>query len=144
MTSLPLTPDEERQLVQQAIAARARAHCIYSGFSVGAAVLTGSGTVLAGCNVENASYGLTMCAERVAMFSAIANGGRSVRALAVVTGSAQPASPCGACRQVAWELSGPEHDVAVLLASTGGVVTARYRLIDLLPHAFDSADLGTS
>jgi cytidine deaminase len=104
----------------------------YSRFPVGAAVLAGDGTVAAGCNVENASSGLTVCAERVAVFRAVADGARAIDALVVYTPTAEPVTPCGACRQVLAEF-GP--DAAVRCICDGERVLD-YRLSDLLPHAF--------
>lgn len=101
----PLDPDLERKLVALALEARTRAYAPYSNFHVGAAVLAESGNIYVGCNVENASYGLCICAERNAMAAAIAGGDRRFRAIAVVGGNRAPASPCGACRQVMVEFS---------------------------------------
>ncbi len=99
-----------QQLVAAAQSARSQAHAPYSNYFVGAAVLTNDGEIIPGCNVENASYGGTICAERVALTSAIAQGKRQLRAIAVVT--VDGASPCGLCRQVMMEL-GPEMDVYI-------------------------------
>jgi cytidine deaminase len=97
-------------LVRSALEAREHAYAPYSGFQVGAAVLSADGRIFRGCNVENASYGLTICAERTALFCAIAAGCRpgELQALAVVADTATPVSPCGACRQVMVELGGPQ------------------------------------
>ena len=101
-------------LVAAARAAAANAHAPYSRYRVGAALLASDGTVFAGCNVENASYGLTNCAERTALFKAVSEGRRSFRALAVAGGTAKsPALPCGACRQVLAEFCAPDMPVAV-------------------------------
>ncbi|HEY6478364.1 MAG TPA: cytidine deaminase, partial [Polyangia bacterium] len=97
-------PGERAALVMAARAVRGRAHAPYSKFLVGAAVRDERGRIHVGCNVENASYGLTVCAERNAVAAAVAAGARRVRAVAVVSGSRPPASPCGACRQVLAEL----------------------------------------
>ena len=113
---------------------RKQAHAPYSHYLVGAAVLDERGRIHAGCNVENASYGLTVCAERNAVAVAVAAGARRVQAVAVVTESSPPGSPCGACRQVLAEFAGP--DTPVLLAPPGGPVLAKYTLSDLLPAAF--------
>jgi len=124
------------ELVRAAVVARARAYAPYSRFAVGAAVLTADGRVFAGSNVENASYGLTICAERVAIFSAVAAGAREMAALAV---SAVPASfPCGACRQVLAELA--QASCPVLVAD-GESLVAVARLAEILPHAFSAANL---
>ena len=101
-------------LVAAARAAAARAYAPYSKYRVGAALLADDGTVFAGCNVENASYGLTNCAERTALFKAVSEGRRSFRALAIVGGTAKaPALPCGACRQALAEFCAPDMPVAV-------------------------------
>jgi cytidine deaminase len=116
-------------------ARRARRHAVapYSNFKVGAALETADGTVITGCNVENATYGLTICAERVAMFTALAAGHRRFRRIAVVADTAEPTPPCGACRQVLWEFGG---DLGVILANLKREA-GRHRLSDLLPMPFD-------
>jgi cytidine deaminase len=124
----------EAVLVEAAIAARDRAHATFSRFKVGAALETAAGDLITGCNVENATYGLTMCAERVAIFKAISDGHRDFTRVAVVADTAQPTPPCGACRQLLWEFCG---DVEVVLANLDGV-TGRYRLSALLPLPFDA------
>ena len=119
-------------LIQAASQARERAYAPYSNFPVGAALLTASGQVFCGCNVENASYALCICAERVALGSALAAGQRDLVALAVIADSPGPVSPCGACRQVMIELA---PDLQVVLANLQGdtqITTAR----NLLPGAF--------
>ncbi len=121
----------EQKLYQAALQARELAYAPYSRFAVGAAVLTNDGRIFSGCNVENASYGLSICAERCALFSAVAAGYRSFAALCVVGEAPQPLSPCGACRQVMAEF-GLER---VILANTEGQA-ALYRGADLLPYAF--------
>jgi len=126
-------PDSD-PLVAAARAARRRAVAPYSGFKVGAALETADGTIVSGCNIENATYGLTVCAERVAMFTALAAGHRHFRRVAVVAGTAAPTPPCGACRQILWEFGG---DLEVTLASLRKV-TGRHRLSDLLPLPFDN------
>jgi cytidine deaminase len=123
-------------LATKARYARRRAHAPFSGFKVGAA-LRGRGRVVTGCNVEAATYGLTMCAERVAAFKAITEGIKRFDAIAVVTDAAKLTPPCGACRQVLWELCG---DIWVHLASTRGK-TRTLRLSDLLPLPFDRRNL---
>jgi cytidine deaminase len=122
------------ELAAAARAASAHAWCPYSGFAVGAAVRAADGRVFAGCNVENASYGLTVCAERNAVFQAVAAGARDLVALALFTPTPQPASPCGACRQVMAEFGVRE----VRCAAEDGH-DARYTLEQLLPHAFGLA-----
>jgi cytidine deaminase len=112
--------------------ARERAWAPYSRFKVGAALETADGAIITGCNVENASYGLTICAERVAMFKAIAEGHRQFVRIAVVADTEAPTSPCGACRQVLWEFG---QDLEVILANLTSV-TGHHRMADLLPHPF--------
>lgn len=131
---------DERALVEAARAVRERAYAPYSGFKVGAALETADGRVLIGCNVENATYGLTICAERSAIFRAIADGHpvRSFARVAIVADTAEPTPPCGACRQLLWEFCG---DIEVILANREGI-TARYRMKDLLPVPFDGRFLG--
>ena len=125
-------PSSER-LVEAARHARAHAVADYSGFRVGAALETADGTIVAGCNIENATYGLTVCAERVAMFKALSEGHRAFRAVAVVADTEAPTPPCGACRQILWEFAG---DIDVTLANLHEVV-ATHRLSALLPLPFD-------
>jgi cytidine deaminase len=121
-------------LLEAALSARENAYCKYSGFAVGAAILTRSGRIHSGCNVENRTYGLTVCAERVAMASAVAAGDREITAVAVVTDTDPPATPCGPCREFLSEFGAP--DLPVLLANTNGDQT-EYRLDELLPHPFE-------
>ena len=121
----------------QAAAARERAYCPYSGFAVGAAVLTAAGHVFPGCNVENAAYSATICAERAALLGAYAAGEREIVALAVIADTPGPVSPCGTCRQVIHELA---PGCTVVLANTRGDM----RLItpqELLPGGFMPTDL---
>lgn len=125
-----------RRLIDAARAVRRRAHAPYSGFQVGAAVLDEAGRIHVGCNVENVSFGLTVCAERNAVAAAVAAGARAVRAVAVVTGASPPATPCGACRQVLAELGRP--DTAIYLAGPRGNAAATTDLGALLPEAFTS------
>jgi cytidine deaminase len=126
---------EVEALVGEAREARDRAYAPYSAFRVGAAVLTRSGRVFRGCNVENGSYGLTLCAERVALFLAIAQGCSrgDFTHLAVIGDTDQPLAPCGACRQVMMELGGPE--LIVSQANLRGAVI-QHNLAALLPGAF--------
>ena len=121
-------------LVAAARAARERAQAAYSGFKVGAALETTDGTVITGCNIENATYGLTMCAERVAMFKALSEGHTTFTRVAVVADAASPTPPCGSCRQILWEFGG---DLEVILANLRRE-TGRFRLTDLLPVPFDA------
>jgi len=124
---------DERDLWAAAIAARERAHAPYSRFLVGAALETTEGEIVAGCNIENASYGLTICAERVAVFKAISEGRTKFRRICVVADTRTPIPPCGACRQILWEFGG---DLEVLLGNLDGI-TARHAMGVLLPLAFD-------
>jgi len=119
-------------LIQKAIDARQYAYMPYSGFAVGAALLTKGGKVFSGCNVENASYGLTLCAERVALFKAISEGERSFQALAVVADTEKPISPCGACRQVLVEF---QPDLTVVMSTLTRKVEIT-QISALLPNAF--------
>ena len=118
------------ELVAMAVEARERAYAPYSGFPVGAALLTSSGQVFTGCNVENSLFGLTICAERVAVFKAVCAGERAFTAIAVAT--APGASPCGSCRQVLREFG---RDLRVLVADTDGN-SREFTLDQLLPNAF--------
>jgi cytidine deaminase len=120
-------------LVERAREARLRAVAPYSNFKVGAAIETASGEVITGCNIENATYGLTMCAERVAMFKALSEGHRDFVRIAVVADSAEPTPPCGACRQILWEFA-PEAEV--ILANLAGAAR-RVTVRELLPGPFD-------
>jgi cytidine deaminase len=122
------------KLVAAARRARRNAHASFSGFKVGAALETADGTIVTGCNVENATYGLTICAERVAMFKAISEGHRRFRRVAVVADTDAPTPPCGACRQILWEFGG---DLEVILANLRRE-KGRHRLKDLLPLPFDA------
>jgi cytidine deaminase len=126
-----VTPAERRTLLAAARAARARAHAPYSRFRVGAAVLDERGRIHAGCNVENASYGLTVCAERNAVAAAVAAGARRISAVAVVT--ADGATPCGACRQVISEFATPATPVVI---ATPKSLVAETSMRALLPDAF--------
>jgi len=124
---------DRKRLVEAATAARLNARAPYSGFLVGAALEAEDGRIFGGCNVESASYGLTICGERTAVFKAISEGARRFRRVAVVTGADTPTAPCGACRQVLWDQC---RDIEVIMATTGGTVTI-LRLAELLPHAFE-------
>ena len=124
---------QRKRLVAAARAVRKRAHAPYSKFTVGAAVLDERGRVHVGCNVENASYGLTVCAERHAVAAAVAAGARRVRAVAVASGATPPALPCGACRQVLAELG--DADTEILIAGPRGAPEGT-TLGALLPRAF--------
>ena len=108
------------------------AHAPYSNFKVGAAVLGASGKVYSGCNVENASYGLSICAERVAIFKAVSEGEQEIQAIAIANSTGKPAFPCGACRQVMAEFAADE--MYIHLVSDEGV--EKHTLAELLPNAF--------
>ena len=124
-------------LIATAKRARENAHAAYSNFRVGAALRATSGRIFGGCNVENATYGLTMCAERVAIFKAISEGERGFEAIAVVTDADSLTPPCGACRQIIWEFCG---DVPVVMANLKGRVEI-IQMKNLFPKAFDSSQL---
>jgi cytidine deaminase len=121
------------QLIAAAKAARLRAHDAYSDFKVGAAVETADGRIFSGCNIENSTYGLTLCAERVAIFKAVSEGYRKLARIAVVTDTNELTPPCGACRQIIWEFCG---DVEIILANLKGK-TRSYRTSILFPKPFD-------
>lgn len=123
-------------LLESAKAARERAYCPYSNFQVGAAILTEDGSVFLGCNIENRTFGLTVCAERVAVLSAVAQGHRKLAAAVAMTDTNPPSPPCGQCLEVLTEFGTP--DLPVLLANVEGA-TLEYRLSDLLPHPFELA-----
>ncbi len=133
-----MATNQRSQLVEAASAVRAHAHAPYSRFQVGAAVLTSTGDIFAGCNVENASYGLTICAERAAVGSAISAGHKSIVAVAVVTCGGH--APCGACRQVLAEF-GPTMDVVMVDADEPSRVRTM-TLDKLLPDSFSGSALG--
>ena len=121
-------------LLRAAREARELAYCPYSNFQVGAAIRTADGSLFPGCNVENRTFGLTVCAERVAVVSAVARGQRKVEAVAVVTDTTPPSPPCGQCLEVLTEFGNPE--LPILLANTSGD-QVEYRLKDFLPHPFE-------
>ncbi len=127
-----LSGEQWQRLAEAARAASANAHCPYSRFPVGAAVLTATAAVATGCNVENASYGLSICAERNAIFRAVADGATGIVAVALYTPTAEPVAPCGACRQVIAEFG---RHVEIRCHCDGGAV-ASFSLDDLLPAAF--------
>ncbi len=132
-----MSPDELQRLEAAAREAAAHAYAPYSRFPVGAAILTGSGAIFTGANVENASYGLCNCAERTAIFAAVAAGERVLRCVVVYTPTPTVASPCGACRQVINEF-GPTARVVSICDSPQRLDTT---LDALLPGAFGPADL---
>ena len=124
----------QHPLLEAARAARLNAFAPFSGFKVGAALETAGGRIITGCNVENATYGLTICAERVAVVKAVSEGDRQFVRVAVVADTDAPTPPCGACRQILWEFGG---DLEVILGNLNEE-KARFRLRDLLPHPFDA------
>jgi len=124
-------------LTAAALAARENAHAPYSHFRVGAALEDSTGRVYTGCNVENATYGLTICAERVAVFKAMSEGARSFRRIAIAADTDALTPPCGACRQILWEFCG---DLEILLVNLHGK-TEIIQLKELLPRAFDASFL---
>lgn len=127
----------QRKLLSRARRARTRAFSKYSKFKVGAALETAGGKIYSGVNIENASYGLTLCAERVAIFTAVAAGERRFKRIAVVADTNRLTPPCGACRQIIWEFCG---DVEVILGNLKKK-TAIHRMSDLFPHPFDASFL---
>ena len=125
------------KLVDAALAARQNAHAPFSNFKVGAALEDETGRIFTGCNVENATYGLTMCAERVAVFKAVSEGAREFRRIAVAADTDLLTPPCGACRQILWEFCG---DIELTLVNLEGK-TETLRLKDLFPRPFDASFL---
>ncbi len=122
-------------LIKAAAEARERAHAPYSNFRVGAALEAVDGQVITGCNVENATFGLSLCAERVAVFKAVSEGIRRFRRVAVVADTETLTPPCGACRQILWEFCG---DVELVMSNLAGK-TETFQLGRLFPHPFDSS-----
>ena len=128
---------QENKLIEAARQGRDQAVTPYSGFAVGAALEARNGGIFTGCNVESASYGLTMCAERVAVFKALSEGVREFVRAAVVTKGEALTTPCGTCRQVLWEHCG---DIEIVLSNLSGREEI-VRLSELLPRAFDDSSL---
>jgi cytidine deaminase len=128
---------DDNKLIEAARAAREKAHAPYSNFRVGAAVRTKAGKIYTGCNIENASYGLTLCAERVAIFKAVSEGEHEFEAIAVVCDTEKLTPPCGPCRQIIWEFAG---DIPVILSNLKGNVE-RETAAKLLPRPFDRSFL---
>lgn len=122
-------------LPQMAIEASRNAYVPYSGFKVGAAVITEDGSIYTGCNIENGSYGLTMCAERTAIYKAISGGARKIKAIAIAGGENTPAYPCGACRQVLSEFG--NADTTVCCLTLDGKKRETFTLEELLPKSFN-------
>ncbi len=131
-----IAADVADELVAAARRARQQAYAPYSNFTVGAAVLCADGRIFGGCNVENASFGATVCAERVALFSAVAGGCREVEAIAIAGPGGEPLPPCGICRQVLVELA-PGADVIM----AGDECTRTTTVAELMPEAFGSGEL---
>ena len=130
-------PPDLSALTRLARGARKHAFAPYSKFKVGAALLFRDGSIVTGCNIENATYGLTLCAERVAIFKAMSEGERDFAALAVVADSPRLPAPCGACRQIIWEFCG---DLWIRLSDLKGR-SRQLRMSELLPHPFDRRNL---
>jgi cytidine deaminase len=126
--------DNLKKLIEAARNVREKAHAPFSNFKVGAALLSETGETFTGCNIENASYGLTMCAERVAIFKAVSEGAASFTQLAIVGDTQDLTPPCGACRQIIWEFCG---DIPVVLSNLEGK-TENFQMSELLPKAFDA------
>ncbi len=129
--------EEYKKLVKEAEKARKKAYTPYSKFKVGAAVLSVDGKIFSGCNIENASFGLAVCAERVAIFKAISEGSTKFKAIAVIGDTDKPCSPCGACRQVISEFG---EDIPLIMANLKGDVKIK-KIEELLPEAFGKNDL---
>ena len=125
---------EKKELVEAAIAVRENAYAPFSSFKVGSAIEMEDGEVIDGCNVESASFGLTVCAERVAIWKAISQGKRKIKHIAVVADTEELTPPCGVCRQIIWEFGG---DIPVTMANLKGK-TETVQMKDLLPRAFDT------
>ena len=125
---------EKKELIEAATAVRENAYAPFSSFKVGAAIEMEDGEVIDGCNVESASYGLTVCAERVAIWKAISEGKRKIKHIAVVADTEDLTPPCGVCRQIIWEFGG---DIPVTMANLKGK-TETVQMKDLLPRAFDT------
>ncbi len=136
--ALTISDDE---LVEMAKEARLAAHAPYSNFEVGAVLLTSDGRVYTGCNIENSTYSLTMCAERVAVFKAVSEGAKKIVKIAVVADHEKLTPPCGCCRQMIWEFSVEETEV--ILSNLSGKVQ-KFPIKELFPRAFDSSWLQVS
>ena len=133
----PQVKEKRLQLLDAARAVREHAHAAFSHFKVGAALETADGRIVTGCNVENATYGLTICAERVAVFKAISEGARQFLRLAVAADTETLTPPCGACRQILWEFCG---DIEIIMVNPRGK-TETVRLKELFPRPFDASFL---
>ncbi|MEP6848907.1 MAG: cytidine deaminase [Acidobacteriota bacterium] len=124
----------EKELIEAATKVREHAYAPFSDFRVGSALETDDGEIISGCNVESASYGLTVCAERVAIWKAISEGKRKIKHIAVVADTEELTPPCGVCRQIIWEFGG---DIPVIMSNLKGKVET-VQMKDLLPRAFDT------
>lgn len=133
-------PPLQQKLIKAARLARRRAHAPYSKFRVGAALLGKSGRVFSGCNIESSSYSLTICAERTALFKAISEGEKKFKAIAIVADDKDFTPPCGACRQVLFDLAG---NIDIIMVNSEGRI-AIAKLDELLPFAFDDKHLSRS
>lgn len=131
-------PVDAQQLIAAAVRAKQKALAPYSKFHVGAAIVTADGKLFDGCNIESSSYGLTCCAERVAIFKALSEGARDFVSMAVAADTDEFTTPCGACRQVLWDYA---RDLHIILVNLAGA-TRELELKDLLPEAFDEQMLG--
>ena len=127
----------DEELIKAATAVRENAYAPFSNFRVGSAIETEDGEIISGCNVESASYGLTVCAERVAVWNAISQGNRKIVKIAVVADTEELTPPCGVCRQIIWEFGG---DIPVVMANLKGK-TETIQMNELLPRAFDTTFL---
>ena len=125
---------DSEELIEIAKQAREKASAPFSNFKVGAVLVGKTGEIFTGCNIENASYGLTMCAERVAIFKAISEGAREFQKIIVVANTDELTPPCGACRQIIWEFCG---DIEIILANLHGK-TETFQMKELFPRAFDA------
>ena len=128
----------DEELIDLAREAREKAHAPYSNFEVGAALVTSDGRVWTGCNIENSTYSLTVCAERVAIFKAVSEGSREIVKIAVVADTENLTPPCGCCRQMIWEFAADE--TMVIMANLSGEVL-KCEVRELLPKAFDASFL---
>lgn len=124
----------DKELIEAATHVRENSYAPFSNFRVGSAIETEDGEIIAGCNVESASYGLTVCAERVAIWKAISQGKRKIKHIAVVADTEELTPPCGVCRQIIWEFGG---DIPVIMANLKGK-SETVQMKDLLPRAFDT------
>lgn len=129
--------DIDQKLIKSALEAKMNAYNPYSNFAVGAAVYTSNGHIYQGCNIENASFSLTICAERTALFQAYVSNDRKIEKMAIVSDTEKPISPCGSCRQVLYELCPPDMEVILI---GNNQVTKTMTVEELLPYGFDSME----